>query len=245
MMIADTMIVDMMIVTMMTKNKKFRHEFKHAINKVEELALSQRLSKLFSHDKFADENGSYLVTSLYFDTPSDKALREKIDGVNIREKFRLRYYNNDLSFIRLEKKAKVNGLSIKTQSRLTLEQIKMLLDGNFDFMLESNDKLLQEFYVKVKNSLLKAKTLVVYDRESDTYIPGNVRVTLDKNVRTSNNPIGDFLRPESNKYILEPGITILEVKYDEFLPEIVKLAVNSPSVRAHAYSKYAVARRFE
>ena len=93
-----------------TKPVKLRHEFKHHLNPGQDLLLASRLRKLFPHDKNADSHGSYRVSSLYFDTPSDRALRQKIDGVNQREKFRLRYYNDDLSFIRLEKKYKINGL---------------------------------------------------------------------------------------------------------------------------------------
>ena len=85
------------------KAMPLRHELKHRINLREDLVLSQRLKKLFAHDKNAGPDGTYRVTSLYFDTPYDSALREKIDGVNRREKFRLRYYGTDTSFIRLEK----------------------------------------------------------------------------------------------------------------------------------------------
>lgn len=89
---------------------KLRHEWKHQINLREDLVLSARLRRLFPHDPHAGSDGSYRVTSLYFDTPYDTALREKLDGVNRREKFRLRYYGTDTSFLRLEKKYKMNGL---------------------------------------------------------------------------------------------------------------------------------------
>ena len=99
-----------------------RHELKHQINLREDLVLSQRLRKLFAHDKNAGPGGTYRGTSLYFDTPYDSALREKIDGVNRREKFRLRYYGTETSFIRLEKKYKIGGLCGKCSARMTPEQ---------------------------------------------------------------------------------------------------------------------------
>ena len=80
-----------------------RHELKHQINLREDLVLSQRLKKLFAHDKNAGPGGTYRVTSLYFDTPYDTALREKLDGVDRREKFRLRYYGERPDFLKLEK----------------------------------------------------------------------------------------------------------------------------------------------
>ena len=92
-------------VTMKEKQPmKLRHEYKFSINEADDYIVSNRLRKLFKHDEFADEFGNYRVSSLYFDTPNDKALRQKLDGVSEREKFRIRYYNDDLSFIRLEKK---------------------------------------------------------------------------------------------------------------------------------------------
>ena len=106
------------------KAVSLRHELKHQINLREDLVLSQRLRKLFPHDKNAGLDGTYRVTSLYFDTPYDSALREKIDGVNRREKFRLRYYGMDTSFIRLEKKYKINGLCGKRSARMSAKQVK-------------------------------------------------------------------------------------------------------------------------
>ena len=86
-----------------------RHELKHQISPPEDLVLSGRLRRLFPHDRHAGADGSYRVTSLYLDTPYDAALREKLDGVDRREKFRLRYYGDDPAWLKLEKKFKVNG----------------------------------------------------------------------------------------------------------------------------------------
>ena len=82
---------------------KYRHEWKHEINYADMLTLRTRLPAVMHRDGHAI-NGAYQIRSLYFDTLSDKALREKIDGVDIREKLRIRYYNGDTSFIVLEKK---------------------------------------------------------------------------------------------------------------------------------------------
>ena len=205
--------------------------------------LSSRLRKLFLHDKNADSHGIYRVSSLYFDTPTDKALRQKIDGVNCREKFRLRYYGDDLSFIRLEKKYKINGLCGKRSTRITQEQVKMLLMGEIAFLLDG-DMLMRELYSKMKGQLLAPKTIVTYDREAFLFAPGNVRITLDRNVRTGLASL-DFLNPGLYHVPVSDGLTVLEVKYDEFLPEIVKMAVQIPNTQASAYSKYAVCRKYD
>ena len=225
-------------------NDPLRHELKHQINLREDLVLSQRLRKLFAHDENAGPDGTYRVTSLYFDTPYDSALREKIDGVNRREKFRLRYYGTDFSFIRLEKKYKVNGLCGKRGARMTQEQVQKLLSGSYTFLLDSGEPLLIEFYSKLKGKGLRPKTTVRYDREAFLYAPGNVRITLDRDIRTGLGSL-DFLNPETF-YLraTEPG-TVLEVKYDAFLPEPVRMAVQVPKRQASACSKYAVCRRFD
>ena len=184
------------------------------------------------------------MTSLYFDTPYDTALREKLDGVNRREKFRLRYYGERPDFLKLEKKWKVNGLCGKRSARLTLEEAERLLSGEDAFLLERGEPLLSELYHKLRGTLLRPRTVVCYDREAFLYAPGNVRVTLDRNLRTCGDSAG-FLSPGS--FPLKPldALTVLEVKYDAFLPDLVRLAVQTPDRRAGACSKYALCRRFD
>ena len=226
------------------KDGSLRHELKHQINLREDLVLSQRLRKLFSHDDNVGPDGTYRVTSLYFDTPYDSALREKIDGVARREKFRLRYYGMDTSFIRLEKKYKVNGLCGKRSARMMPEQVKKLLSGDYEFLLDSGEPLFIELYSKLKGKGLRPKTIVRYDREAFLYAPGNVRTTLDRDIRTGLGSV-EFLNPEIFCLrAMEPG-TVLEVKYDAFLPELVRMAVQVPGRQASACSKYVLCRRFD
>lgn len=226
------------------KAPSLRHEWKHQINPQEDLVLSQRLGKLFPRDANAGPDGAYQVTSLYFDTPYDSALREKLDGVNRREKFRLRYYGSDLSFLRLEKKYKVNGLCGKRSARLTREQAERLLDGDARFLLDTGDALLLELYSKIQGQGLRPKTIVRYDREAFLYAPGNVRITLDRDIRTGLGSV-DFLNPGVFCVRAAGPGTVLEVKYDTFLPEIVRMAVQVPGRQAAACSKYALCRRLD
>ncbi len=220
-----------------------RHEWKHQISLQEDLVLAGRLRALFPRDRHGGEDGSYRITSLYFDTPYDSALREKLDGTDRREKFRLRYYGKDTSFIRLEKKFKVRGLCGKRSAPIKAEQVERLLDGEMDFLLESREPLFLELYSKLRGRALAPRTIVVYDREAFCYGPGNVRVTLDRNLRTGLFS-RDFLNTERLRFPALEG-TVLEVKYDRFLPELVRMAVQVPGRRAGACSKYALCRRFD
>ena len=142
----------------------------------------------------------------------------------------------------MEKKYKINGLCGKRSTRITQEQVEMLLSGEIDFLL-SGDALMQELYSKMKGQRLAPKTIVTYDREAFLFAPGNVRITLDRNVRTGLTSL-DFLNPGLYHVPVSDGLTVLEVKYDEFLPEIVKMAVQIPNTQASAYSKYAVCRKY-
>lgn len=242
--ITQIIIQTTMIQTMVAKPIKYRHEFKHRITKLDDYDLSKRLGRLFKRDTNADSHGSYRVSSLYFDTPYDKAMKEKIDGVNKREKFRLRYYNDNVETIKLEKKAKHNNLSTKRSSTLTKEEVIKILNGDIDFLLQSENPLLVEFYSKIKTQLLTPKTVVVYDREAFIYEPGNCRITFDRNLKTSYS-VHDFLNPDHFKYDISEAITILEVKYDQFLPDIVKIAIQLKDRPAGAFSKYAVSRKYD
>ena len=217
-----------------------RHELKHYINYADVLQLRSRLPFVGSVDKNATEGNGYRVKSLYFDNYNDKALIEKIDGVNEREKFRLRFYNDDTSFIRLEKKSKKNGICFKESVIITVDECTRLLDGDFAALKENGNYLCHELYYKMHYQQLRAKNIVDYQREAFINPMGNVRVTLDYDIRTSNN-VHDFLKPELVTVPIS-GVYILEVKYDSFLPEIIRGMVSLSSRRSTAFSKYAVTR---
>ena len=217
----------------------FRHELKHEINQSDMLAIRQRLRAVAKTDPHA-VNGKYFIRSLYFDNLSDKALREKLDGVNQREKFRIRIYNGDTSVIHLEKKSKLNGLGSKDSASLTPEQAQAIVDGNIGWMLSSDKPLIRELYSKMKTQGLKPRTIVDYTREPFVFSAGNVRVTLDYNIRTGLS-CTDFLRTDCVTVPASSAV-ILEVKWDEYLPDIIRDAVQLDGRRAAAFSKYAACR---
>ena len=186
-------------------------------------------------------DGKYLIRSLYFDNLDDKALREKIDGVNMREKFRIRMYNRDPSLIRLEKKSKRNGLGIKFSANLSVEETEKITKGRLDWMLTSDQPLMQELYCKIQYQGMRPKTIVDYTREPFVFRPGNVRVTLDYDIRTGMN-CTDFLNPEAITIPAGDAPILMEVKWDAFLPSIIRDIVSLPDRRVSSFSKYAQCR---
>ena len=221
---------------------KYRHELKQEIRYEDMLALKQRLSIVMEKDCHAVD-GSYEIRSIYFDNLYDKALREKINGINIREKFRIRYYNQNVSYIKLEKKSKINGLCQKETVPLTKEETQDILNGNYDWMLTRKEPLLTEFYFKIKHTGLRPKTIVDYTREPYIFRPGNVRVTIDYNLRTGIS-CTDFLDTSCVTVPVFNHPIILEIKWDEYLPDIIKDLVQLNNGRTGAFSKYATCRMY-
>ena len=218
----------------------YRHEWKHMINHCDMMVLRQRLSIVAHRDSHALD-GKYEIRSLYFDNTDDKALREKIDGINIREKFRIRYYNGDTSVIHLEKKNKVNGLCLKDSAELSKVQAQWLMDGHYEWMSGCGVALIEELYSKMTAQGLRPKTIVDYTREPFAFAPGNVRITLDYNIRTGLH-CTDFLNPDCITVPAGDAAIILEVKWDEYLPDIIRDAIQLENRQVSAFSKYAACR---
>lgn len=219
---------------------KFRHEWKHEIHVSDMITLRQRLRAVADMDVHA-VNGRYEIRSLYFDNLSDKVLREKLDGVNAREKFRIRFYNGDTSLIHLEKKSKLNGLCSKESTTLTKEEAQAIVEGRCNWMMDSNRELVRELYLKMRFQGLMPRTIVDYTREPFVYAPGNVKVTLDYDIRTGMQ-CTDFLNPDCVMVPAGDAQIILEVKWDDFLPSIIRDAVQLEGRRTSAFSKYAACR---
>ena len=219
---------------------EFRHEWKHEIGYADLLVLRTRLGAVMERDRHA-VGGSYEIRSLYFDNLADKALREKIDGVNCREKFRIRYYNGDLSQIFLEKKSKISGLCRKEQARLTREEVQAIASGDLSQLEGSQKPLVWELGFKMTTQGLRPRTIVDYTREPFVFAPGNVRVTLDYNIRTGMGGT-DFLNPDCVTIPAGDAPVILEVKWDGFLPALIRDLVQVPGTHTSAFSKYASCR---
>lgn len=216
----------------------YRHEWKHEVSYSDLLVLRRRLSAVAKPDPHGI-SGKYLIRSLYFDNHDDKALREKLDGVNVREKFRIRFYNFDTSTIYLEKKSKVNGLCLKDSAQVTRDQVQQLVEGGR--MADREIPLLQELHQKMVCQGLRPKTIVDYTREAYIFDPGHVRVTMDYNIRTGLQ-CTDFLNAGCVTIPAGQAPMILEVKWDAFLPELIRDVVQLPGCRTESFSKYAACR---
>lgn len=219
----------------------YRNEIKHEISAADKAAICASMRAVARPDPHAGPDGRYLIRSLYFDTPADKALREKLDGMSEREKFRIRFYNGDPSVMHLEKKVKRGGLGYKVSAPLTAQEAQRIVDGDTGWMVSSGRGLLVELYAKMKAEGLRPKTIVDYTRTPFVYGPGNVRVTIDENIRTGLR-CTDFLNPRCVTVPAGEPVILLEVKWDDYLPSVIRRAVAVKSRRSGAFSKYQTCR---
>ena len=128
----------------------------------------------------------------------------------------------------------------KESCPVTADECQKIIDGDIEFLKDSEHELMHEFYAKMKYQLLRPKCIVSYTRECFVYPPGNVRVTFDMDIGRSNN-VKEFLNPDLEFLRLFHN-AILEVKWDEYLPGIIRDCVQVKSRRSAAFSKYAAVR---
>lgn len=219
---------------------KGRHELKFYINPLDYIELRTRLLVVAKPDENSETRDGYKIRNLYFDNYADKVVMEKLSGQAKREKFRIRYYKDDPSFIRLEKKSKYNRLVYKEYANITTEQCNLLLNCKYSHLKQSENPLLLELYSKIHYEILRPRIIVDYQREAYVYPMGKVRITIDSNIRTTNKVMG-FFNPGLVTIPAAEAI-ILEVKYDNFIPAVIQDIIQIDSRNQTEFSKYMVAR---
>lgn len=222
-------------------NARFRHELKFFINAHQYHMIRQRLHHYLRPDAHTGPSGDYRVTSLYLDDASDSALNEKLAGVQFRQKVRVRIYDDSDEVISLEKKIK-NGDGIrKERVQIDREQYEALLAGNPEPLQMTGHPFLSGIAWEMSNRLLRPKVIVDYRREAYVHPCGNVRITFDKDLRSGLTNL-DLFRPAP--YVPAPvdGMTILEVKYDAFLPRPIQDLLQTDGLTRQAASKYVLCR---
>lgn len=221
------------------KVERYRHEIKYLCNENTACYLSNVLAAVMEKDSNVDENGRYIIDSLYFDDYAKNCARENIDGTDPRSKWRIRIYNNNMDMIRLECKHKHNGLCMKRSCIITREELEALI--NVDSVLTEyigREELLDEFISKILGWGYKPSVIVSYEREPYISHLGNTRITLDRKIVSSNEFFDFGKRKTYGRAILSENVLVLEVKYDDFLPDVYRQIVSSAVLERTAFSKY-------
>lgn len=226
------------------KQVKYRHELKYQVTDAQIQLLKNRMTHLIPMDRHAGPSGTYTIRSLYFDDYENRCLRENEDGTDPREKFRIRIYNHSTDRIMLECKRKERGKTHKTSCPLTLEQTRHLMRGEALPDIGAQHPVLRKLTLLMLTRRMKPVVIVEYDRIPYVYQNGNVRITLDTNIRSSA-AVESFLdEMVLSRPVMGVGQQLLEVKYDEYLPDFIYRNLQLHSLRQTAFSKYYVCRKY-
>ncbi len=225
--------------------KKYRHELKFYLNVQDYALLQSQISAVLRQDKHANQGG-YNIRSLYFDDYSNSAVWEKLSGVKNRKKYRIRIYDYSSEFIRLERKIKNGEYVAKDSMKLSLEEYEAIVAGDYGFLLEIDHTLAKDFYLEMKNNGLKPVAVVDYYRQAYVYPIEDVRITFDLDLRS-----GVFDKNIFDEHLItipmyENNMSVLEVKFNRFLPEFVRGVLNNvQSPVRSAISKYTICRTYD
>ena len=227
-----------------SKPIKYRHELKYQITDVQVQLLKNRINHLIPADRHAGPTGAYTIRSLYFDDYENRCFRENEDGTDPREKFRIRIYNHSTDRIMLECKRKERGKTHKSSCPLTLEQTRTLMEGKPLPDIGSQHPVLRKLTLLMLTRRMRPVVIVEYDRIPYVYKNGNVRITLDTNIRSSG-AVETFLDERiPSRPVMAHGQQLLEVKYDEYLPDFIYRNLQLHSLRQTAFSKYYICRKY-
>ncbi|MGN0352650.1 MAG: polyphosphate polymerase domain-containing protein [Roseburia sp.] len=220
-----------------------REEKKYEMSLEEITYVKGQLEQLMHGDAF---NGTdpYLVRSLYFDSASDIDFYEKESGVNDRKKIRLRIYTPDASKAKLELKAKSGSMQRKQSLTVSREEAKELIEGNYEVLLSHEEELAGYLYRKMTMELYQPRCVVEYDRIAFGINENNVRLTLDSGVRSNEGNFDIFSKDLQLYPVMSPTRSVLEVKYNHFLPSYIKDIIQCVDKIETSVSKYVLARRF-
>jgi len=228
----------------MQKMLKYRHELKFFVNFHQYYVIRQRLRTIMGQDEHAGADGEYHIRSLYFDDVNNKALHEKLGGVRDRLKYRIRIYNGQDDVIHFEKKIKYSDYIAKLKEPITREMYDAVLAGRYEVLNVPEKPLLMELYHEIYHKLLRPKVIVDYVREPYVCPNGNVRITFDKELRTGLHVMDVFDRELSPVRAIDENMMIMEVKYDEYIPSAIKIALQLEGLVRQSASKYVICRKF-
>ena len=224
--------------------QKYRHEFKYVISSAQIPLLKSRIAAVMRPDPHAGADGSYTIRSLYFDTYSNRYFYENENGTDPREKFRIRIYNHCPDRITLECKRKERGMTLKHACPLTLEQTQLLMQGKPLPLTEELPPLLKKFILAIRAEGLRPVVIVEYARFPYVYKNGNVRVTFDTAIASSSKITDFFAETLPKRPVMPAGQQLMEVKFDQYLPDFIYRSLNLGNLRQATYSKYYLCRKF-
>lgn len=228
----------------MSMATEYRHEYKYLCSAQQLVTERKRLERLLRADAHVGADGSYRIRSVYFDTPGNDCYYENEDGVDRRSKYRVRIYNCSDDRIRLERKTKCHGMTHKDACAITRGQCDALLKGHIPAVTEGMPPALAKMLTELRLRCMRPAVIVQYDRVPYVHPIGNVRVTLDLAI-SSSQQFDRFFDPAlPARPILASGQGVLEVKWDQLLPSYLKEQLQLEGLRWTSFSKYYLCRKY-
>ena len=222
-----------------------RHELKYFINPAELEVLRARLRPVMRLDSHCVGGRPYLLRSLYLADIDDSAYYDKVSGVMARDKYRIRIYRHSDQEIFLERKRKLGDLIQKSSVQITRRLCEQIMDGDPRGLQTSSSPLLQDVYVQMRTRLLRPAVIVDYEREAYLHPAENVRITFDLRLRSGLHST-ELFNPDLPTVCPHDGnVEILEVKFDEYLPDHIRALLDGIQADRSAVSKYVLCRRYE
>lgn len=220
----------------------FRNELKYLCSEKQLQLMEMRIRPICRPDPHTGAEGKYTVRSVYFDDFRDTCYYENEDGVNDRRKFRIRIYNGRPEPILLECKQKQNGKNHKDACVIDEELCRSILSGHFPTPKEA-PPVLNRFFLQYATAGYRPKVIVEYERTPFIYPAGNVRITFDRNI-SATAKVGDFFESRlALRPLMQTGMHLLEVKFDELLPDHIYTQLQLDNLQCVAHSKYYTARK--
>lgn len=222
----------------------YRHEFKYLATERALRQLEVRLNGVVARDSHVMDTGRYLIRSVYFDDLDNSCYRENEDGADPREKFRIRIYNSDSSRIALECKQKYRSMTHKDTQVIDRDMYDILMGDDLSFEIRDEyPALVKKVMMLKKTRLLRPKIIVQYERIPFICNNGNVRITFDMNISASKDLEHFFEDNIITMPVLLSGQHLLEVKYDAYLPDYIKSAIDNCELNYTTFSKYYLCRK--
>mgnify|MGYP000872858379 CR=1 FL=1 len=217
-----------------------RHELKYYIARPDAFWIAHQLSHLLSPDPHTKGQGVYHIRSLYFDDTFSSAFKEKLDGVMERDKFRIRFYNGDDSYIALEKKSKWGDLTNKQSVRVDRNFCDRVLAGEVDRLLDSDSPLIREFFLRIRTKALSPTVIVDYIRAPFFHPVSDLRITLDSDLQTGIWRQDMFSSTVTPVPVLQDDRVILEIKFNHIMPEHIDQVLRNVPRERMAISKFVL-----
>jgi len=218
-----------------------RQEKKHLISIDKYYYLSRQFSRTIAEDAHSSGDG-YLVRSLYFDDIDDTDYEEKINGVEVRKKIRLRNYGPNSTSAKLELKQKQGQWQKKRSLTLGKDKSLRLIAGDYTALLECKSDFADECFGIMSMRCYRPKAVITYTRKVFVAKENDIRITFDHHIKGTEACFDIFSNSLVENPIFDPFMVVLEIKYNGFLLSYIKDIVQSCNESERAISKYCLGR---